>query len=49
MVRADADGGKGRRVIRSRGNNRNHTFPISFCMIPHRGSTSTRLVGTEGS
>lgn len=43
----DGTGGeKGRGVICSRGHTRKYTFPISFCMIPHRGRTSRWLVGT---
>lgn len=37
---------KGRAVSCGRRHTRKYTFPIPFCMIPHRGRTSTRLVGT---
>lgn len=46
MARDGTGGEKGRGVICSRGHARKYTFPIPFCMIPHRGRTSTRLVGT---
>lgn len=46
MARDGRGGEKGLGVVCSRGHTRKYTFPIPFCMIPHRGRTSTRLVGT---
>lgn len=47
-LRRDRMGGKrGQGVIYSRGCTREHTFPIPFCMIPHRGRTSAKLVGAR--